>query len=60
MATENNQNQDKNAVENIIEKAEARSEKIEGQVQEAIGKMDNEPKDVAEGQAKQEQAEQKG
>ncbi|WP_156114002.1 CsbD family protein [Myxosarcina sp. GI1] len=56
MATEKNQN----PAENLVEKAEARSEKIEGKVQEAIGKMDNDSQDVKEGQAKQAEAKKKG
>ncbi|MGV2828136.1 hypothetical protein [Myxosarcina sp. GI1(2024)] len=60
MATEENQSKTHNAVDEVIEKAEARSEKIEGKVQEAIGKMDNDERDIAEGQAKQAQAKEKG
>lgn len=60
MATESNQDNVQNAADKVIEKAEARSEKIEGQIKEKIGKMDNDQQMVEDAQAKQAQAEQKG
>jgi uncharacterized protein YjbJ (UPF0337 family) len=37
----------------LKDKAQARSEKIEGRIQEMMGELDNNPQDKAEGQAKQ-------
>ena len=44
----------KKAAESLKLKAESRSERIEGKIREAMGKMDNDPESIEDGQAKQE------
>ncbi|MEM7593314.1 MAG: hypothetical protein AAF383_17665 [Cyanobacteria bacterium P01_A01_bin.83] len=48
----------KNAAEGLKQKAEARSEDIEGTIEEKVGKLDNDPETVQAGQEKQEKADQ--
>jgi uncharacterized protein YjbJ (UPF0337 family) len=49
----------KEKAEEIIKKAEARSEKIDGKVKENMGNYSNDPDETAEGQEKQAKAEAK-
>lgn len=47
----------KNTAEELKQKAEARSEDIEGTIRENLGEFSNDPEAVEAGQAKQEKAE---
>ena len=47
----------KDAAEALKLKAEARSERIEGEIRENLGEFSDDPEAVADGQAKQEKAE---
>lgn len=47
----------KNTAESLKQKAEARSEDIEGTIEEKVGKLDNDPETIQAGQEKQEKAE---
>ena len=47
----------KETAEELKLKAEARSERIEGEIRENLGEFSDDPEAVEEGQAKQEQAE---
>ena len=47
----------KKAAESLTDKAQARSERIEGKIRENLGEMDNDPEAIEHGQAKQEKAE---
>lgn len=44
----------KKAAEDLKTKAQSRSERIEGEIREAMGKMDNDPEAIEHGQEKQE------
>ena len=46
----------KETAEELKLKAEARSERIEGEIRENLGEFSDDPEAVKEGQAKQEQA----
>ena len=46
----------KETAEELKLKAEARSERIEGEIRENLGEFSDDPEAVEEGQAKQEQA----
>lgn len=46
----------KNAAESLKDKAQARSERIEGEIRENLGEMDNDPEAIEHGKAKQAKA----